>query len=88
MKKVIVFLFVLLIGCNNNSVKYNKIILEEKPLIVEINDKNNEKNFSSESKKPLIEKINNNSVTVEKVSKKKIIRKKILDASYTEYIFK
>jgi hypothetical protein len=88
MKKVFVFLFVLLIGCNNNSVKCNKIILEEKPLIVEINDKNNEKNFSSESKKPLIEKINNNSVTVEKVSKKKIIRKKILDASYTEYIFK
>ena len=88
MKKVFVFFFVLLIGCNNNSVKCNKIILEEKPLIVEINDKNNEKNFSSESKKPLIEKINNNSVTVEKVSKKKIIRKKILDASYTEYIFK
>ncbi|WP_338952945.1 hypothetical protein [Fusobacterium nucleatum] len=88
MKKVIVFLFILLIGCTNTSVKSNKIIVEEKPLIIEIADKDSEKTFSDESKKFLVEKINNNSVIVEKVNKKKFLRKKIIEAPYTEYIFK
>ena len=88
MKKVFVFLFVLLIGCTNNSQKSNKIIVEEKPLIIEITDKDSEKTFSDESKKSLVKKINNNSVIVEKVNKKKFLRKKIIEAPYTEYIFK
>lgn len=88
MKRVFVFLFVLLIGCTNNNQKSNKIIVEEKPLIMEITDKDSEKIFSDESKKSLVKKINNNSVIVEKVNKKKFLRKKIIEAPYTEYIFK
>lgn len=88
MKKVIVFLLVSFIGCTNKNQKSNKIIVEEKPLIIEITDKDSEKTFSDESKKSLVEKINNSSIIVEKVNKKKFLRKKIIEVPYTEYIFK
>ncbi|CDA09037.1 hypothetical protein LH398_04385 [Fusobacterium nucleatum] len=88
MKKIIVLLLFLLIGCNNNSIKSNKITVEERPLIIEIDDKDSEKTFSNTSKKSLVEKINNNSIIVEKMNKKKFLRKKVIEAPYTEYIFK
>lgn len=88
MKKIIVLLSFLLIGCNNNSIKSNKITVEERPLIIEIDDKDSEKTFSNTSKKSLVEKINNNSIIVEKMNKKKFLRKKVIEAPYTEYIFK
>ncbi|MFA1744072.1 hypothetical protein ACDQ58_03590 [Fusobacterium animalis] len=78
MKKIIVLLLFLLIGCNNNSIKSNKITVEERPLIIEIDDKDSEKTFSNTSKKSLVEKMN----------KKKFLRKKVIEAPYTEYIFK
>lgn len=87
MKKIIVLLLFLLIGCNN-SIKSNKITVEERPLIIEIDDKDSEKTFSNTSKKSLVEKINNNSIIVEKMNKKKFLRKKVIEAPYTEYIFK
>ena len=86
MKKIIVLLLFLLIGCNNNSIKSNKITVEERPLIIEIDDKDSEKTFSNTSKKSLVEKINNNSIIVEKMNKKKFLRKKVIEAPYTEYI--
>ena len=88
MKKIIVLLLFLLIGCNNNSIKSNKITVEERPLIIEIDDKDSEKTFSNTSKKSLVEKINNNSIIVEKMNKKKFLRKKGIEAPYKEYIFK
>lgn len=40
------------------------------------------------SKEQLEETVKDKTVTVEKVGKKKFIRKKVIEAQYTEYIFK
>ena len=40
------------------------------------------------TKEQLEETVKDKTVTVEKVGKKKFIRKKVIEAQYTEYIFK
>ena len=80
MKKIIFLLLIVLsfISCNNREVKKDPgTIMVPLPLKAEYT---------------LLEELEgtlkNKTVTVEKVTKKKFIRKKVIEAPYTEYIFK
>ncbi len=80
MKKVIFLLLISLtfISCSNKEVKKdNGTVIVPLPLKVE-----------NIPKEQLEETLKDKTVTVEKVSKKKFIRKKVIEAPYTEYIFK
>lgn len=77
MKKIIFLLFMLLIfiSCNNREVKKDIVTtIVASPL-------------KAEHAERLKETLKNKTVIVEKVNKNKLIRKKIVEASYTEYIF-
>lgn len=80
MKKIIFLLLIVLsfISCNNREVKKDPgTIMVPLPLKAEYT---------------LLEELEgtlkNKTVTVEKVTKEKFIRKKVIEAAYTEYIFK
>ena len=80
MKKIIFLLLIVLsfISCNNREVKKDPgTIIVPLPLKAEYT---------------LLEELEgtlkNKTVTVEKVTKEKFIRKKVIEAAYTEYIFK
>ena len=80
MKKIIFLLLIVLsfISCNNREVKKDPgTIMVPLPLKAEYT---------------LLEELEgtlkNKTVTVEKVTKEKFIRKKVIEAPYTEYIFK
>ena len=80
MKKIIFLLLIVLsfISCNNREVKkYPGTIIVPLP-------------WKTKYTPPeeLEETLKNKTVTVEKVTKKKFIRKKVIEAPYTEYIFK
>lgn len=80
MKKIIFLLLIVLsfISCNNKEVKKDPgTIIVPLPLKAEYT-----------SPEELEETLKNKTVTVEKVTKKKFIRKKVIEAPYTEYIFK
>ena len=80
MKKIIFFLLILLtfISCSNREIKKdNGTIIVPLPLKAE---------YTPPEK--LEETLKNKTVTVEKITKKKFIRKKLIEAPYTEYIFK
>ena len=80
MKQIIFLLLIVLsfISCNNREVKKDfGTIIVPLPLKVE---------YSPPEK--LEETLKNKTVTVEKVGKKKFIRKNVIEAPYTEYIFK
>ncbi|MEJ6457154.1 hypothetical protein LH399_10525 [Fusobacterium nucleatum] len=80
MKKIIFLLLIVLsfISCNNREVKKDPgTIIVPLPLKAE-----------HTPPEELEETLKNKTVRVEKVTKKKFIRKKIIEAPYTEYIFK
>jgi len=80
MKKIIFLLLIILsfISCSNREVKKDPgTIIVPLPLKTE--------HIPQEQ---LEETLKNKTVTVEKVTKKKFIRKKVIEAPYTEYIFK
>lgn len=80
MKKIIFLLLIVLsfISCNNREVKKDPgTIIVPLPLKAEYT-----------SPEELEETLKNKTVRVEKVTKKKFIRKKVIEAPYTEYIFK
>ena len=80
MKKIIFLLLIVLsfISCNNREVKKDPgTIIVPLPLKAEYT-----------SPEELKETLKNKTVRVEKVTKKKFIRKKVIEAPYTEYIFK
>ena len=80
MKKIIFFLLILLtfISCSNREIKKdNGTIIVPLPLKAEYTPP-----------EELEETLKNKTVRVEKVTKKKFIRKKVIEAPYTEYIFK
>ena len=80
MKKIIFLLLIVLsfISCNNREVKKDSgTTIVPLPLKAEYTPP-----------KELEETLKNKTVTVEKVTKKKFIRKKVIEAPYTEYIFK
>ncbi|MEJ6472643.1 hypothetical protein LH398_12250 [Fusobacterium nucleatum] len=80
MKKIIFLLLIVLsfISCNNKEVKKDPgTIIVPLPLKAEYT-----------SPEELEETLKNKTVRVEKVTKKKFIRKKVIEAPYTEYIFK
>ena len=80
MKKIIFLLLIVLsfISCNNREVKKDPgTIIVPLPLKAEYT-----------SPEELEETLKNITVRVEKVTKKKFIRKKVIEAPYTEYIFK
>ena len=80
MKKIIFLLLIVLsfISCNNREVKKEPgTIIVPLPLKAE---------YTPPEK--LEKKLKNKTVTVEKITKKKFIRKKVIEAPYTEYIFK
>ena len=79
MKKIIFLLLIILsfISCSNREIKKDSgTIIVPLPLKAE---------YIPQEK--LEETLKNKTVTVEKVSKKKFIRKRIIEAPYTEYIF-
>ena len=80
MKKIIFLLLIVLsfISCNNREVKKDPgTIIVPLPLKAEYT-----------RPEELEETLKNKTVRVEKVTKKKFIRKKVIEAPYTEYIFK
>ena len=80
MKKIIFLLLIVLsfISCNNREVKKEPgTIIVPLPLKAEYTPP-----------QELEKTLKNKTVTVEKITKKKFIRKKVIEAPYTEYIFK
>ena len=80
MKKIIFLLLIVLsfISCNNREVKKDPgTMIVPLPLKAEYTPP-----------EELEETLKNKTVRVEKVTKKKFIRKKVIEAPYTEYIFK
>ena len=80
MKKIIFLLLIVLsfISCNNREVKKDPgTIIVPLPLKDEYTPP-----------EELEETLKNKTVRVDKVTKKKFIRKKVIEAPYTEYIFK